>query len=118
MPQSTKPCEVAGAEEASDDILFLTNVATYCVKRDALITERVGSRRSLVVASSPSRTAVLFGEHVVFLGLQYHWDYIQLWSKATLSFFNSRYCFHHKLLKTTRVIDYSLDRRLLIAAAH
>lgn len=29
-PEHDSPCEVAGAEEASDDISFLTNVATYC----------------------------------------------------------------------------------------
>jgi hypothetical protein len=33
VPEHDSPCEVAGAEEASDDILFLTNVATYCCRR-------------------------------------------------------------------------------------
>ena len=85
MPQSTKPCEVAGAEEASDDILFLTNVATYCVKREALITKRDGSCRNFVVVAP-----VLSGLQSYLKNTLYSWDCsvlgLQLWLKTTLSF--------------------------------
>ena len=108
MPQSTKPCEVAGAEEASDDILFLTNVATYCVKKDALITKRVGScRNSIVVAR------VLSGLLSSLKNTLYSLDCSAIWTTALVEdyvvVYQQQYCIHQKLLKTTSAIDYSFD---------